>query len=114
MVEVLLSVAVIGIISGLVIAQVSSLSREAAENRKKFNAQLVASMAANAQAAGNQSIAEAADAEAAVALIADGVFGGGEFAATTYRLALGEEERKEILPLLVFGGGKLLYTGDGG
>lgn len=108
--EVLVVIVVIGAITAIAVPVLMNVKEEARTNATRRTAQIVSSTAANAQMAGNSSIAEAATKEDAIATLSSGVFGGGVFDNVKYRVALSPSEETEVANYLEFVNGALLFN----
>ena len=111
LVEMLVVIAVIGLLAAISIPMISNVFGNAEEGKDKRNAQILASMASAAQAAGDATIAASGGDEAAANLVIAGVSGAGEFADTTFRVPnMSDVERDNALGHLTFSAGTLIYT----
>lgn len=107
--EMLIVVAVIGVITALAVPLLSGADKmEHAKVRR--NAQNFAKVANQAIAAGDMTIPEAKDAAAVVELLSVGIEGSGVFEGTVFRVpGLGAAEREAVLAHLSLEGGSLNY-----
>ncbi|MGK0188380.1 MAG: prepilin-type N-terminal cleavage/methylation domain-containing protein [Verrucomicrobiales bacterium] len=110
LVELLVVIAVIGIIATLAIGKVSRIVENGRKIVAQRNAQTIAQVAASAQAAGNESIEVAADLDAAIQLLADSATGMGTLADMKFSLSeIGPAEIAEAKSYLDFVNGSILY-----
>ena len=95
LVEMLVVIAVIGIVSAIGIPLVHNALGRSDEAAAQRNAQIVAAMAGQALHAGNTTLIDAPTKKAAVELLASGVSGTGNFSNIQFRFVLspGEQER---------------------
>lgn len=110
LVELLVVVAVIGIIATLAIGKVSRMIENGGKVVAKRNAQTIAQVASAAQAAGNETIEVAADLDAAIQVLADSTNGMGGFSDIDFGMSeLGTEEITKAKIHLTFVDGAIQY-----
>ncbi len=107
LIEVLVTIAVIGVFSGIALTVINKVQGTSEEATAKRQAQLVASMAANAIHAGDTILTGAGDKETAIKHLAAGVYGSGGFSEVHFRLDLSEREQEQTLPYLEYVDGRL-------
>ncbi|MFT4548666.1 MAG: prepilin-type N-terminal cleavage/methylation domain-containing protein [Verrucomicrobiales bacterium] len=111
LVEMLVVIAILGIITAIAVPMVASATERAGEASHHRNAQILATMATNAMAAGNLTIPDAGTVEEVVNLLIEGVSGTGVFDTTDFQVnILKDAERLAALELLVWEGGTLQYV----
>jgi prepilin-type N-terminal cleavage/methylation domain-containing protein len=111
LIEMLVVIAVIGLIVSISLPMISHVFGDADSRADKRGAQIICSMAAAAQSAGDTTIASALNAKAAADLVIAGVYGQGEFSDTIFRVPnMTVDERNRALKHLTFSKGVLIYT----
>ena len=110
--ELLLVMGIIGLMAAIsvpILGKVSSVSNTTAAKR---NAQALAYLAVKASLAGNTTISSAGSKEDAIALLADGVYGDGDFSGTLFQVGLDASEQAEAAAFVEFQGGIVTYNMD--
>jgi len=108
--EMLLVIAILGIITALAVPVLAQGVNKAGGAKSHRNAQSLAVMAGNAVAAGDMSIPSATSVDEVVDILIVGVDGTGVFEGTFFQVqSLTAEERAEAVALLEFKNGSLLY-----
>jgi prepilin-type N-terminal cleavage/methylation domain-containing protein len=108
--EMLVVIAVIGIVAAIAVPFVANATNEASATRYQRNAQSLAALANQAVAAGDLTIPAAESLEEVVDLLLAGVSGGNVFESTVFQLhSLNPEEKAGAMRLLSWEGGVLQY-----
>lgn len=110
LVELLVVIAVIGIIAAIAIPQMSKLINDSGKITAKRNAQNIASVAAAAQAAGDEAIEAAADLDAAIQIVSQSTTGMGGFEDMNFSISdIGTDEINKAKVYLDFLDGSIVY-----
>ena len=110
LVELMVVIAVIGIIASIAISSVKNLLSNSEEVTAKRNAQTIAQVASAAQAAGDDSIGSASDLDAAVQIVVDGVAGSSVFEDIDFTFSdISTADVTAAKTHLTFAGGTILY-----
>ena len=112
LVELLVVIAVIGIIAALSIATISGLINNTGEIQAKRNAQTIAQVASAAQAAGNSTIEAAADLDEAVTIVYNNTAtGAGSFTDMDFSLSkISLQDIDNAKQFLTFASGRIQYV----
>ena len=110
LVEILLVIAVIGIITAIAIPRIMSISEQAETGQAKRNAQLIAATVAEAVGGGNTTILTAGDLDTAVSMVLEGLPVPNGVNGNEARLALSAEDAEKAKPYLVYENQILLYN----
>jgi prepilin-type N-terminal cleavage/methylation domain-containing protein len=110
LVELLVVIAVIGIIAAIAIPQMSRIINNGDKIVAQRNAQNIASVAAAAQAAGNQAIEAAPDLDAAILIVSQATNGMGGFEDMKFTLSdIGPDQINKAKVYLDFVNGSIVY-----
>ena len=109
LVEILVTISVIGVISAIAVPIVTQFSEKASRSAAKRNAQLIAAAVSEAVSAGNTTILTAGDKDAAVALVLSGLPVTVNVNGTSVRLNLAAEDAENAKPYLAYENRILLY-----
>ena len=110
LVELLVVIAVIGIIAAIAIPQMSRIINNGDKIVAQRNAQNIASVAAAAQAAGNQAIEAAPDLYAAILIVSQATNGMGGFEDMKFTLSdIGPDQINKAKVYLDFVNGSIVY-----
>jgi prepilin-type N-terminal cleavage/methylation domain-containing protein len=111
LVELLTAIAILGILAFIALPTINLQLTEAKKIRAKRDAQTIASVAANAQAAGDPTIEQATDLTAAIAKVRAGVPGLGPFAHLKFAVPnLTRDTIAQASAYLTWENGKIHYT----
>ncbi len=113
LVEMLVVVAIIGIMAGIAIPVINIIRSNAEESLNRRTAQILASMASGALTAGSEAVAAASSESEVLDLLSVGVFGTGAFEDVLFRVPLSAEEREGLDAYLAFQEGLLIYDASG-
>lgn len=109
LVEILICLAVIGIIIGISVPVLGRMREGARESTIRANAHHIAATAANAVSAGSPALLASTNREQAIRLLREGVFGDGDFATTRFQITLRDDDVTEASAWLRFSGGLLIF-----
>lgn len=107
--EILITVAVIGVMVLGVVPVISSVFGQSRDAEARSNARHLANTANLALSAGSESLLSAASKEDVVTLLRTGVYGDGDFASTRFQVSLDSEAADAALGRLTFSNGLLRY-----
>jgi prepilin-type N-terminal cleavage/methylation domain-containing protein len=108
LVEMLIVIAVIGIVVGVGVATISSITQRYVDVAAKRQAQFVAAIAAQAMHAGDTTLLNAGTKAEALVLLSAGVYGESDFAEVSFRVNLSIEQQELLMPYLAYNNGLLM------
>lgn len=115
LVELLITILLVGVLVVGATARLSGMNNAASETRDQQNAQMLASVAISAQAAGLDFVDRDGDVSRTVAAISEGATASrGAFAGEFFGLRLGSDAAERAITFLRIQDGMLVYTGSQG
>lgn len=109
LVELIIVVAILGIIVALAVPMVSLVRGSAGMQKSKRNAQQLVSLAATATAAGDQSIASAGNVHTAILRIVNGIVIDNIYEGMSFKMPLSETEITAASEFLTYNDGMLVF-----
>lgn len=109
LVEVLITIAVIGVIVGIGVPMIGRIRQGAAEATQRANAHNLAATAASAVSAGSLALLASTSKEHAIRLLRDGVYGEGELENTRFQVTMRDTDATEASAMLRFACGLLVF-----
>jgi prepilin-type N-terminal cleavage/methylation domain-containing protein len=111
LVELLVTISVIGVMSAIAIASISNVTGKTKTATAKSNASLLVSTAGQALMAGSPAMIAATSEEGAVDLVLAGITGGEGFEQIKFKINLTEKEVARASKYMEFEDNRLVYTG---
>ena len=109
LVELLVTIGVLGVITAISIIAINPVTRNAHVNKDMRNAQSIAAVAGASQAAG--AVLDLSSLDSAIAQLKEGVSGSGTFSSSTFKVApFTSEQVEDLRPYLSIQNNSLVFT----
>ncbi len=109
LVELLVTIGVLGVITAISIIHINPVTRNAHVNKDMRNAQSIAAVAGASQAAG--AVLDLSSLDSAISQLKDGVAGKGSFSSSTFKVApFTSEQVEDLRPYLSIQNNSIVFT----